>query len=184
MKASPKLPGLLLIILFATLYELKAQENWQIYKPDDDSFSVLLPCQAETGLKNLLTDVGILEVKTVMCQADDDHPNRLYLINYTDYPEGSFHPDSSELIQEFFDITIAQHVRDLNGEVIYQAENNLGKYPGRIYRAVYNKGNTFVKSVIYLVNDRFYSIQVYALLPRSINNAMDTFINSFKILKE
>lgn len=172
------------VVLIGFSLCVTGQDYWKTYKSDDGTFSILLPCKAETGNKHILTDIGSLETKTIMCQPPSDHPNKLYLVNYVDYPPGSFHPDSVSTIGELFDISIAQHIHDLGGELLYQSEHSFGKHPGRLYRASCNKGNTFVKSVIYLIGDRFYSLQVYAMLDKSLNNDMDIFLNSLRILKQ
>lgn len=159
---------------------LPGQEGWKRFAPTEEKFKILAPCEMQYGEKSLLTDVGKLTTKTWMCQPSEDHPNQLYILSYVDYPEGTFHQDSTELIESLFDITISQNVRDLGGELLYQTEISKHKHPGKLYRVSYNKNRMVLKSVIYLVGDRFYALQAYAITPRSMNQEMDIFLDSIE----
>jgi len=171
----------LLLIFLVFIPCMNAQENWKTFKPNRELFSLNVPGEMKYGEKNLLTDVGNLKVITYLYQAGSEEKNYLYLINYVDYPEGTFHSDSSEIIQDFFDITIEQNIKDLGGELVYSSEFFHQNYPGRIYRVSYNKNKAVLKSHIYLVHDRFYSLQVFTLSEKSLNPDMDRFLNSFKL---
>lgn len=159
---------------------LTGQEGWKRFSPPDEKFSILVPCEMQYGEKSLLTDVGKLTTKTWMCQPADDHPNKLYILSFVDYPDGTFHPDSLEIAESLFDITITQNVKDLGGELLYQTDISKENQPGKLYRVSYNKNKSVMKSVIFLSGDRFMALQVYALTPRSLNPEMDIFLDSLK----
>jgi hypothetical protein len=156
------------------------QEAWKRFSPPDEKFSILVPCEMQYGEKSLLTDVGRLTTKTWMCQPTDDHPNKLYILSYVDYPDDTFHPDSTEIAESLFEITISQNIKDLGGALLYQTDISKDNLPGKLYRVSYNNNKAVMKSVIFLIGDRFCALQVYTLTPRSLNPEMDVFLDSLK----
>ncbi|MBK9734527.1 MAG: hypothetical protein IPO92_05975 [Saprospiraceae bacterium] len=169
-----------LVNLFLGIRYGHAQADWKIFSPENQPYEVFAPGEMKYGEKNLLTDVGEIKVVTYMHEGAKSDPNFIYLINYVDYPEGTFHPDSTELIDDLFKISIKTNLNDLKGELVYSTSANYGVYPGMLYRATYNKGNAIIKSKMFLIGDRFYALQVYTLSEKSLNPEMDRFLDSFK----
>jgi hypothetical protein len=167
-------------IMVLLQHSVTGQEAWKPFSPPDEKFSILVPCGMEYGEKSLLTDVGRLTAKTWMCQPADDHPNKLYILSYVNYPDGTFHPDSIEIAASLFEITINQNVKDLGGTLLYETDISKDSHRGKLYRVSYNNNKAVMKSVIFLSGDRFYALQVYALTPRSLNPEMDVFLDSLK----
>jgi hypothetical protein len=160
---------------------MQGQNDWITFAPDKDAFQLRVPGEMKYGEKNLLTDIGQIKVITYMYQGAKDDPNFIYLVNYVDYAEGTFSPDSIDLITDFFNISILTNLADLGGELVYKSESPMGPYPGVVYRASYNKGGAVLKGKMVLVNDRFYAIQVYTLSDKGLNGDMDTYLDSFKV---
>ena len=170
-----------LVYLFFGPTCIYSQVDWKKFTPKGQPFEVFAPGEMKYGEKNLLTDVGEVKVVTYMHQGDNNDPNFIYLINYVDYPDGTFHPDSTELIDDLFKISIKTNLNDLKGELIYNTKINYRLYSGMLYRATYNSGKAVIKSKMYLIGDRFYALQVYTLSEKSLNPEMDKFLDSFKI---
>ncbi|MBK9254807.1 MAG: hypothetical protein IPM42_04910 [Saprospiraceae bacterium] len=169
--------------IFSFSSEAFSQSDWKKFSPDGHKFSLMAPGEMKYGEKNIITDVGPLKLITYLHQSKKDDPNHLYIINYVDYPEGTFHPDSTEVLNEFFDITISQNVKDLGGELVYKTEISSGTTPGQLYRVNYNKNSASLKSKIFLYGDRFYSLQVYSSMDKSLNADIDHFLNSLSFEK-
>jgi len=161
---------------------LLAQE-WIKFQPTDQPFAVLVPGQMKNGEKKLITDLGELHPVTWIYEGKETENNYLFTVSYVDYPEGTFHRDSLELINELFDASIETHIDDLKGKLIYRSPGEYYSYPGVMYRASYNKNKAVVKSRLILAGDRFYALQVYTITPKSLNAEMDKFLDSFEILK-
>lgn len=158
-------------------------QTWIRFSPDNQPFEVYVPGKMKSGEKKLLTDVGELHPITWLYQSKDEDSNYLYSISYVDYPEGTFHTDSTELIAEFFQVSIDTHLKDLNGKLVYKTEAPYLSYPGILYRASYNQNKVIVKSKMILAGDRFYALQVYTTSVKSMNPDMDRFLGSFAIRK-
>lgn len=177
---------MLQIILILILGALQPDDN--VYLANDGSFSILSPGAFTEKYQELTTDIGNIEVFTLLCQPNiEEDPNFLYLINYYDYPQGFEDQDDDiteeEFLKNLFDESIDQSVTSLNGNLLYSANIMLQEnYNGRLNRISYDDGASIVKSKMFLVDNRFYFIQVYATKVNSLNTTMDAFLDSFKIL--
>lgn len=177
----PRLYLISIILLIYTCYPSSAQTRWGKFQPAGQSFEILTPGEMKNGEKKILTEVGQLHPVTWLHQGDKNDPNYLYLISWVDYPEGTFHRDSTETIQEMFDISIETSLKDLGGTLAYKSESTYGGYPGMLYRVSYNNNRAVVKGKLVLANDRFYMLQVYTLSEKSMNYDMDRFLDSFRL---
>jgi len=160
------------------------------YVAEDGSFSILSPGPFTEKYQELSTDIGDIEVFTLLCQTDlEDNPNFLYLINYYDYPPGFQDQEDGESEEDFinnlFDESIDQSVTSLGGKLLYSTNIRLqDNYDGRLNRVSYNDGDSIVKSKMFLVGNRFYFIQVYTTKDNSLNQLMDDFLDSFEVLDQ
>jgi len=164
------------------------QPDANLYVADDGSFSIISPGAFTEKYQELTTDIGDIEVFTLLCQPKiEEDPNFLYLINYYDYPPGFKDEDETEteadFIKNLFDETIDQSVSGLSGKLLYSTNIMLqDSYDGRLNRVSYNDGDSIVKSKMFLVDNRFYFIQVYTTKNNSLNLMMDEFLDSFKVV--
>ena len=164
------------------------QPDTTVYVAEDGSFSILSPGAFTEKYQELTTDIGDIEVFTLLCQPDTEKdPNFLYLINYYDYPSGFRDLEEGESEEDFiknlFDESVDQSVEGLGGNLLYSSNIELQEsYSGRLNRVSYNDGVSIVKSKMFLVGNRFYFIQVYTTKDNSLNLFMDEFLDSFKVL--
>ncbi|MEO1263238.1 MAG: hypothetical protein AAFZ15_30790 [Bacteroidota bacterium] len=157
------------------------QTNWPTFTDMDGRFQISAPGKFDKKTDTLTTDLGLLVYNTFFYQTKDGE-NELYLVSYCDYPPETIIPDSTELIEDFFQTTIESAASSVAGEVLYQSDIQLDNHPGKFWRIDYNDGNAIVKTKAYLVKDRFYSIQVFSLKNKNINAQSELFLDSFKLL--
>ncbi|MBC7884296.1 MAG: hypothetical protein H7X99_02395 [Saprospiraceae bacterium] len=170
----------LIIMVFSNSGGMLAQSVWKKFSPPDQPFEVMTPVVMKNGEKKILTDLGQLFSTTWMCQGEGDDPNFIYSLSYVDYPAGTFHADSTALIDDFFNISVDTNIKNLGGTLVYKSDLPYGPHPGVIYRASYNNNGAVIKSRMMLIGDRFYALQVFTLSEKSLNPEMDRFLNSFK----
>ena len=167
------------------LFPVVENSDWINYVSDEGRFSVLVPGQFVTNQKSIPTEVGELPCKSFVYQDTLGHSkNELYVISYCDYPSGTFHRDSVSLIDEVLEVSVDQEREILNGNVTYNHKTKVEGYPGRIFRLNYQNGEVVMKSKIFLVGDRFYTIQVYTLYKHNLNFNVDKFFNSFRLIED
>lgn len=180
MKISQIIGFLSVIICFFSF----TQTDWKRFTSYEGKFSVLSPAELQEKVNNIETEVGTMAYHSFFYQPIEKEPeNFIYMISYVDYPEAAFHPDSTEVINDFFETTIAGAVESLNGELRYSNEVSLNDNPGRIWRIDYINGEAVMKTKAFLAGNRYYSIQVASHKDKSLNNDMDKFLDSFKIIE-
>jgi len=173
-----KFVGTFLFLSF--IAEVYGQPIWKPFTPKGQNFEISVPGEMKNGEKKLLTDVGEMHPVTWIYEGKGEDKNHLYLLSYVDYPRGTFHSDSTDLISELFKVSMETHIADLKGSVAYYSESPYGQSPGRIYRASYNDNKLVVKSRMILIGDRFYALQVYTTSEKSLNAGINQFLESFK----
>jgi len=159
--------------------------KWEEFISYDGGFRVLVPGPIKQKVDSIETRVGELAYHTFFHQAPGkDSENVLYMISYCDYPEGTLHSDSLELLNEFFQATMEAAASSVRGELIYADDTRLQRYPGKVWRIDYLNGKAVIKTRAYVVQQRYYTVQTIMLRSRSLNRASDKFLDSFRLLKE
>ena len=157
--------------------------NWELFQSVDGKFQVLTPGEMTEKVNPIKTEIGEMKYFTYLHQPENkDADNLVYMVSYCDYPEYSIHSDSTELLAEFFETTVATAVESVGGELQYSTDINIGEYPGKLWRINYNEGHALIKTKSFLVGRRYYSIQAITLKDRSLNVSMDKFLDSFRLL--
>lgn len=160
------------------------QSNWKPYTSEKGKFTVLAPGEFTEKITTVETPIGQTEYHTFIYQPDDKNADNLvYQVSYCDYPEGSIHSDSTDLVKEFFEVTVESALNSVKGELFYSTEINLGPYPGILWRVNYKDGEATIKTKSYLVGRRYYSIQTVTIREKGLNPFIDKFLDSFKIVE-
>ena len=174
------------IIIIISIFALFGftQSKWQYFTSEKGKFTVLAPGEFEEKINTTETILGTTEYHTYLYQPSYQNPeNLVYMVSYCDYPEGSIHSDSTELVKEFFEVTVESSLKSVKGELFYSSEINLGQYPGMLWRVNYKDGAATIKTKSYLVGRRYYSIQTITLRDMSLNPSIDKFLDSFKLIE-
>jgi hypothetical protein len=167
------------LLLFCSL-----QTNWKSFTSEKGKFTVLTPGEFTEKINTTETAIGKTEYHTFLYQSEDDKADNLvYMVSYCDYPEGAIHSDSTELLKEFFEVTVESALKSVKGELFYSSEIKLGEYPGMLWRINYQKGTATIKTKSYLVGRRYYSIQTVTYREKGLNPLIDKFLNSFKLIE-
>ncbi len=160
--------------------------DWVTFKAKDGSFSMAAPAEPEYLSKEITTSVGAMELHSYMVAPTyaDENPNLMYLVEYYDYPEGTFPEDSVELKQFFYDQTAQATSFEIGGKLSYSSKSVIDGIEGMLYRCQYKNGTYVMKSRMFFVGDRFYHIKVYSEKDTSLNDEMDWYLDSFRLLRE
>ncbi len=171
---------------FTTNCDISKQQHspstWREYKSFEGKFRVLVPeGEMIEKVSKIKTAVGELPYHTFLNRPKEKSPeNVFYLVNYCDYPKGTFHPDSTELIKEFMTTTIESSAKSVGGIVTYSGDIEQLRSMGKIWRVQYNNDRALIKSKCFLVGDRFYMIQTMMLREKAMNPTADKFLDSFQ----
>lgn len=167
------------LVLLMSMFINSAEAQWTKYTSKDNLFTISSPCQMEEKSKELETGMGTIILESAFCEPEEDNPNYLYLVNTMHYQAGAFPSDSTDLIDFFLGHTITEHALNLGGTVDYTSDDDFKGFPSRLSRISYNDGQAICKTKLVLIGDTMYSIQVFTLVDKSLNEEMDTFLQSF-----
>ncbi len=156
--------------------------RWEAQTSVDGRFRVTAPGKLTEKVDTMATPLGEVVYHTFFFQTPvDSADNVLYMVSYCDYPEGALHPDSTELLNEFFDATVDAATESVRGELMFNTEVFLDKYPGRYWRIDYRNGKASIRTRAFLAGNRFYTVQTISRSELGINPSTDKFLDSFHI---
>jgi hypothetical protein len=155
--------------------------QWQEYVSLEGRFRVSVPDQMTLKVDKVKTAVGDLTYNTYYVQDKSENAKtHVYMVSYCDYPAGTFHSDSIDLINDFFETSIDAAKNSLNGQLMYFEKTTLEKNQGRIWRIDYNNGKAMAKTRAFIVDQRYYAVQTVGSL--GLDNSSERFLNSFRFI--
>ncbi len=159
--------------------------KWSEITDYEGRFRVTSPEAFTLKTDTVNTAIGALVYHTFyLAPQKDNAENEVYMVSYTDYPEGAIHPDSTALITELFEETQDAAVNSVRGELLFSQEGFQNKLPFRYWRIDYLNGNASIRTKAYVDVDRFYIVQTVTKRKYGMNYSTDRFIDSFRIFTE
>jgi len=157
-------------------FSVSVHEDWFVQESDEKEFSLFVPHKLNKYSKKTLSEVGELTLISYQSDKADTYQNH-YSLSYIDYPKDLFVMDDS------LRISLAKTtVEGLPGETIYEELTKGPKYHTVLCRKKLDGQNLYSKSKVFVVDHRVYIMIVYAPNDRAINDGIDLFLNSFKLL--
>ena len=173
-------------ILFTSIaLTLTSQNYWIAYSDPDDLFSVEVPYPVQEIQKRILTGIDTVDVYTYAAKRPDEIttdsiPVDLVLINIADYPEGTFPRDSSALIKSFLQASIESLTLNLKAHLDYQVPIASPANGVKCRLTLYDKSDV-VKCILFVYDDRFYTLQVFSPAMQSLHTDIDRILDSFSL---
>ena len=120
----------------------------------EGKFKVLTPGEFDKAVDSVQTPIGKMAYHILIYNnTQKNAENLFYMITFCDYPEGTIHSDSTELLKEFFDASIDQALKSVKGELAYQSDISLQGYPGKLWRINYLREQALIKTRAVDVHD-------------------------------
>lgn len=159
------------------------EEIWRETLSYTGRFRVIAPGHMLEKVDTIKTKLGEQVYHTFFYQSPNKRSDNLfYMVSYCDYPAGSIHSDSTEYLDEFFEVSAEEAAFSITGDLIYSQARTWNGYPGRVWRVDYLQGEAIIKTRAFLVENRYYTIQTIMLKANSLNPSTDEFFNSFYLL--
>lgn len=160
----------------------EAAQNWIDVQDLDGRFRIQLPAAWQHQIDTVPTAVGTLAYHTFFLKVPSDTAeNEVYMLSYVDYPEGSLHHDSTELVTELLDASLDAAKERMQGDILFSTDKALQYYPGRYWRIDYLQGQASVRTHAFVANNRYYALQTISRSARGINKSTDRFFESFSL---
>jgi hypothetical protein len=158
---------------------------WEEMVSTAGGFGIRVPGFMVEKVDTMKTQLGEMAYHTYFFQSPvKTSDNLFYMVSYCDYPEGSVHADSTELLEEFFDVTAKESAFSITGELVYSNPWDWNGYPGRIWRVDYLQGEAIIKTRAFLVENRYFTMQTIMLKDKSLNASSKQFFDSFYLLDQ
>ncbi len=167
-------------------WERKAR--WEERNDIDGRFKLLAPAVLTHKVDTVETSLGKQAYHTFFLQAPDkdEAENIIYAISYVDYPDGTLHHDSLELVDEFLTGTEEEAAIAVGGEVIYSSDKLISDFPARQWRIDYpSKGGTAsARTLAGVAGNRYYELKVFSLQASGLNKSADKFFDSVRLFSK
>lgn len=156
---------------------------WSEVNNLDGRFQLLSPQGFQHRSDTLETGLGQQVLHTYHFETPDPatSENVIYALSYVDYPSGSLHHDSTELVQEFFAGTEDEAVSAIRGELVYGADKRVSTFPARQWRIDYRDGQATARTLAVVAGNRYYELKVFSLKAAGPNDAANKFFDSFRV---
>jgi len=162
------------------------QAQWELHTAKDNTFQVLLPCEAK--IVDEVDDLGVQQY-SFSCTANDKsgiYQNTLYMVTCITYPEALLLPEVSASSTLFYKNSINDMVEAIDGRLLYEKTVFLGEHEGRQIKILFNNNDLGGKNVarirLFLIGQQYYIMQTITLPQNDNNEFIDKFMNSFQLL--
>lgn len=168
---------LLMTMSFVTL------KPWYLLTATAYGFKIEFPEKPTEKAQSVNSAVGKLKMNMYMLEpaSKNQDENLVYLVNYTEYPEGTVDSNDKENLDGFFRNSIDGAVANVNGKLVSEKNITLGKYPGREAKVDFQNGLAVITMRIYLVNNTMYMLETICETKKDSNASITKFMDSFAL---
>jgi len=138
---------------------------------------VLVPGEMKLYTDTILTAIGEIIYFTYVSKDS----LLQYELSYCEYPEGTLHSDSTELLKEFFSTTISVTLEKLKGKQRYASEILQFGFPGWFWRIDYGK-DRYTKYKAFVAGRNYYNLQVTGSKNQDLETLSTKYFDSFQFM--
>lgn len=157
-------------------------QRWELHQDLDGGFEIMIPAAWEHRVDTIETEIGELAYHTYFLNTPvDTADNVFYMLSYVDYPDGSVHEDSTQLVQELLSASQEEAIERMKGELLFSTEKEINFHPGRYWRIDYLDGQASVRTQAFVAGSRYYAMQTISKARQGINESTQRFFGSLKV---
>ena len=175
----------LIAVALITLSFIQSNAGWKEFKPLHGGCSVEMPGvpQVRTDKKNKDNPKDVRQMVFFLEPPKGTDDNLVYGLSYTLFPAGTIHKDSLGIIG-FFNQLKDEMLDNLHAKLLSEKEFKYNSYPGREYKVSIKNGTALILFRNYLIQDKYYTLQVCTAIGNDNNIALTKYFDSFKILEK
>jgi hypothetical protein len=171
------------IVFAATILSIISL-NWSVFTSENGGFSIMTPASLDLKVQTIPTQVGEIQLHTYSHNVQDSTAQVFqYSVTYYEYPEILIPADSTEMVNQFFTETLDAIAERIDGHIVYSEPVPFRGYPAMLTRISYKEDKFALKNKMVLANNRFYLIEVFSTSDKVIDEDINKFIDSFKLLQ-
>jgi hypothetical protein len=126
------------------------------------------------------TPLGNLLLHEFSLDLESDGQYFAFLFSYVDYPPGSMHQDSTDLLNDFFQIAMEESIFLMKGALMYESFGSWYGYPSYQWRINYKKDQYSIRNLSLLAGSRYYLLRVVSASDIVSGEIAQDFINSLR----
>lgn len=130
--------------------------------------------------KTSKTELGELILHQYSCRQELNNKIIKYTFQFCDYPQGTIHHDSLELLKDFFEATAESSAKTVFGNLDYSSVETINGYPGMIWRISFDQEKGLIKSKAFVKGNRYFNLKVEYPRTMSMERSIDEFMDSFR----
>lgn len=175
-----------LFILAISLFSFQsiAQGDWIPYRSAEGEFAILTKGLFKQAIFHADTEIGKIEMRSYAFPSEPKPKDVVYTIMHYDFPKGSIHSDSTDLVKDFFQETINSSAESVKGTLVYNSDIDISGYKGKHWRINYADSKKSISSRVYLVKNRCYILNVVNPDASKSGSDANHYFNSFRLLSE
>lgn len=184
-----KYSSILLTFLFSCIIFScsNAQKQWVEYKSEKSGFKVEFPKTPFENNKTLDTEWGSVKITMLGldCMNDKTNSNFMYLLSYSEYPDGFFDGWTNETYEEYFKITIQGVVNKMatkDGKLLESKLIDFHGYQGREVKISHMNGSAINKCRIFIKGNKMFNLLVSTNAAKDNNPDIQKYFDSFELL--
>lgn len=173
---------LTLLVISASFFQCSKAKQWDSFTFDEYGYQIDFPSEPKYLSQKTNSEVGLLDLHIQLVDYTMKGGS-LYGISYTEYPGSFISSDKKEMLPDYFKAAVNGAVNNMSGELLSESVIEIDGYPGREIKAAIKNGGYHMTMRMYLVKNKFYSLQVLSLRKAIDEEATKNFFDSFELIK-
>lgn len=172
-----------ILIIASAMYSFSA-----VYYSVERDFKMIFPYDYTIERDTAHVEIGSIPVTKAFCRTItndtlQDSNGSLYFMSVMEYPEFTFPPDSTDLMDFIIDQSIEQQLAAMNGILDYESDLDQESYYGKIIRISEVDDPILITKAKYIIyKDYFIVLQVKTNRNDRHFRKAEEFLNSFKVI--
>ncbi len=165
---------------FAQDETMAQADDWHTYISEEHKYKIDFPAEPTEQTQTIPSEIGPLNLAIIMHDASfSGEDNLIYMVNYTQYPEGTIHSDMEAMHDQIFRGAVDGAVSNVGGKLISEEPIEVNSFPGRKVKVDFQDGANVITMKCFLVNDAMYIMQTICETSKDDNERMKQFFDSF-----
>lgn len=171
--------AILFVLSGATVFGQKDTEKTL----DMKAYKIVFPTAPQKTEQTVESKIGPIKMHIWLCQPNENEGDNNYAYNLieSDYPDSLINSAKTEVHDIFFRGAIDGAVKNVNGILLNEVSEIVGKYPSRAIEVDYGKGQAIIKMKLVLRENKLIIVQTITETAKYPNASITEFFGSFVV---
>ncbi|NOT35745.1 MAG: hypothetical protein HOP11_00025 [Saprospiraceae bacterium] len=171
------------LLIVSSIVGLGWISDWVLVEDKRAGFSLAFPVQPNIKQDSLDAGIGLSYTKTMTASVGDGNDARIYLANFTAYPESMDLNDKDSTGYYLCQTIIEQISGQLeNSEILYNQPTSINSVPTQIASIRYGVDSSIVRMALFMHKNKLMSLQYYSPAETGMSKDAEKFFYSCKMM--